>query len=136
MFYMFLHIFTHFCAFLHGFACFRVISMFWCSRGDHGALLGSLGALLGALGALLGRFGVALGALGLLLGALECSGVALGRSWGALGWLDWVQTNAPTTALTMRLAKKIDVQQDVLPRRCLPRSLCIDASCLKSSLVI
>ena len=35
--------------------------------------------------------------------------------WGALGCLDWAQTNAPTTALTMRLAKKIDVEQDVLP---------------------
>ena len=105
------------------------------SLGCSWAFLGRSGVLLDALGALLGRFGVALGPLGLLLGALEGSGVALGRSWGALGWLDWVQTNAPTTALTMRLAKKIDVQQDVLPRRCLPRSLCIDASCLKSSLI-
>ena len=104
------------------------------SLGCSWAFLGRSGVLLGALGALLGRFGVALGALGLLLGALGSSGVALGRSWGTLGWLDWVQTNAPTTALTMRLAKKIDVEQGVLPRRCLPRSLCIDASCLKSSI--
>ena len=36
----------------------------------------------------------------------------------------WLLTNAPTTAPSTRLAKKIDVQQDVLPRRCLLRSLC------------
>ena len=47
-------------------------------------------------------------------------------------WL--ARSGCPTNAPSTRLAKKIDVQQDVLPRRCLPRLLCIDISCLKSSI--
>ena len=55
--------------------------------------------------------------------------------WSPLGALTgsiWLQTTAQTT----RLAKKNDWLIDDLPRRCLLRSLCNDASCLKPSIYI
>ena len=111
----------------------------WCSWNALGtflgcswAFLGRSGVLLAALGALLGRFGVILALLGCPFHRFFVVFVVPLGSWGGI-WVAWVQTNAPTNALTIRLAKKIDVQQDVLPQRCLSRSFCIDASCLKSS---
>ena len=68
-----------------------------------------------------------------LAGSIWASNAQAGSIWlptlalGALQRLAgsiWPLTNAPTTAPSKRLAKKIDVQQGVLPRRCLLRSLC------------
>ena len=66
-------------------------------------------------------------------GACGLSWSLLGRSWAALGWLDWVQANAPTTALATRLAKQSICLSTTLSRRCLLRALWNVSSCLKSS---
>ena len=48
---------------------------------------------------------------------------------GRPDWLDLAANDCPNDAIS----KKNDLLIDDLPRRCLPRSLCNDASCLRSS---
>ena len=82
---------------------------------------------LAALDALAGSIWALCALLRALAGSICLPWLLLGALTGSI----WLQTNAPTT----RLEKKNDLLIDDLPRRCLPRSLCNDGSCLRSSLL-
>ena len=93
------------------------------SWGALGCSWGSLGHSWDPRGVLWGRSWHSWVLLGALGGFWGSSWPLLGRFWAALGWLDWVQANASTTAPTTRIAKRTIWLSMSLPRLCLLHAL-------------